>query len=733
MTKNRVQSAALAALRTLLILSVFVGTILIVIQRPQKRIFVNKYADFYIDYADGTTKFSDGQNFGMVNRGDVVTVRLRLPQEPILDDAVLTFFIYHSVTQVRCGDVLLDAYGADIAARGDMVSSHYFLVPIPDEAWGGEITITLNVTENGAFNRVKNLGIYPKQHAYEYFIDMDIVGFLVGSSLLLVGLMALAVFLMIGRFSTASRKGIYISAFAILASAWILTKTGVQHLFGFDGYALTQMEFVAAFTMVLPILLWAYETQEKGTRMRGVLCGAVLVNGAFFVVATVLHLTNVLHYCATLLLSNCLTFVSGVLLMVFAVRRRTRGSDSDRVFFSGMVILFSTGLFDLLRMNIYKYLPSLFKKSLPSVLAMGMLFFIIYMLCSYLMETKEKQKRLITAQVEAENRSRMLDSTPAGICRLETDERLTISAANDMFYDIIGYTPQELSDAGYTSVLAALGEEGRQKLLETYETLMRSGDTAGELELSVPSADGGSRTVFARYFYDRTGSGKITVNVIDITDRKRMEEELRVSEKRYKLALTQSGKVFFFDVPTRTMRLSDELAQAFGLPTEVDNMPENFISLGLVEPRSVENYRNFYAVNTFEWCAADTQPEQENLLKLPAEALTPYYETLFDHDGLLYCYDVRTLSAPLYAVLEPQGIQSMLQCVLECGGTPFGMVGFDECRARRYWNGRQIKALSGFAKSLSEVLYTYRQQHGKSLAQLQQSAIGLWDGGTEAE
>lgn len=37
---------------------------------------------------------------------------------------------------------------------------------------------------------------------------------------------------------------------------------------------------------------------------------------------------------------------------------------------------------------------------------------------------------------------------------------------------------------------------------------------------------------------------------------------------------------------------------------------------------------------------------------------------VFGNGGLFYCYDVHTLAAPLYEILEPQGIKSMLQCVL---------------------------------------------------------------------
>ena len=133
------------------------------------------------------------------------------------------------------------------------------------------------------------------------------------------------------------------------------------------------------------------------------------------------------------------------------------------------------------------------------------------------------------------------------------------------------------------------------------------------------------------------------------------------------------------------------------------------------------------AVNTFEWCAAHALPEIGNLSALPTEALTPYYEAFFKNEGLLYCYDIRTLSEPLYAVLEPQGIKSILQCALCYNGTLFGMVGFDECRERRYWSGRQIKLLSDFAGELGKTLYAYRLKNGNSLAALQAGAIGIRD------
>ncbi len=117
-----------------------------------------------------------------------------------------------------------------------------------------------------------------------------------------------------------------------------------------------------------------------------------------------------------------------------------------------------------------------------------------------------------------------------------------------------------------------------------------------------------------------------------------------------------------------------------------------------------------YCTNTFEWCAQGIQPEISNLQQVSYETDIPGYRENFNEDGVFYCHDVRDLSPSAYAVVEPQGIQSMLHCAIRQKGIFRGYIGFDECSKKRLWTKEEIEVLTYSADILSMFLLQYREQ-----------------------
>jgi len=112
------------------------------------------------------------------------------------------------------------------------------------------------------------------------------------------------------------------------------------------------------------------------------------------------------------------------------------------------------------------------------------------------------------------------------------------------------------------------------------------------------------------------------------------------------------------------------------------------------------NEDNTTCSNTFEWCDEGITPQKDILQNISYITDIPGWPDVYDEHGLLYCSDVSELAPTARAILEPQGIKSMLHCAIMDNGVFRGYIGFDDCAAHRLWTQEQISLL----RFLSEVL-----------------------------
>ena len=122
------------------------------------------------------------------------------------------------------------------------------------------------------------------------------------------------------------------------------------------------------------------------------------------------------------------------------------------------------------------------------------------------------------------------------------------------------------------------------------------------------------------------------------------------------------------------------------------------------------NEDNTACSNTFEWCNQGIAPEKESLQNVSYITDIPGWTEVFDERGVFYCEDITGLDAKYRAILEPQGIKSMLQCAILDNGVFRGYVGFDECRLNRMWTREQIDLLDFLAEVMVLFLLKKRAQ-----------------------
>lgn len=122
------------------------------------------------------------------------------------------------------------------------------------------------------------------------------------------------------------------------------------------------------------------------------------------------------------------------------------------------------------------------------------------------------------------------------------------------------------------------------------------------------------------------------------------------------------------------------------------------------------NADNTACSNTFEWCNAGIPPEKDNLQDVSYIDDIAGWDGVYDENGVFYCTDIATLEPHFRAILEPQGIKSMLQCAIYENGVFRGYVGFDDCTINRFWTREQIGMLQFLAEIMAVFLLKKRTQ-----------------------
>jgi len=122
------------------------------------------------------------------------------------------------------------------------------------------------------------------------------------------------------------------------------------------------------------------------------------------------------------------------------------------------------------------------------------------------------------------------------------------------------------------------------------------------------------------------------------------------------------------------------------------------------------NDDNTACSNTFEWCNEGITPEKDSLQNVSYITDIPGWPEVYNEKGVFYCTDISQLAPQFRAILEPQGIKSMLQCAIMDQGVFRGYVGFDECSVHRMWTQDQISLLEFLAEVLAMFLLKKRTQ-----------------------
>lgn len=110
--------------------------------------------------------------------------------------------------------------------------------------------------------------------------------------------------------------------------------------------------------------------------------------------------------------------------------------------------------------------------------------------------------------------------------------------------------------------------------------------------------------------------------------------------------------------------------------------------------------------NTFEWCAQGITPEIDNLQEVPIDFIPDWIKAHRNHKSFLV-EDVNALpeTGPngLKAILQPQGVQSLVTLPMYNAHRLIGFVGFDSVKEKKKYSEREKKLLSVYSEILVNI------------------------------
>ena len=189
----------------------------------------------------------------------------------------------------------------------------------------------------------------------------------------------------------------------------------------------------------------------------------------------------------------------------------------------------------------------------------------------------------------------ILDVAPCGICRVALDESLTILYANRFYYEIYGYTVENAKEEGFRNARYILPEKDYPEIYKEVLNQIKEGNRYFQLEYRGVHRTGKLLWLLVCCAYDPVRPESMVCVQVDIAQRKQMEEELRMSMEESQLAFRLTDKMMYlFDIPARRLIQPKPMADVFGMPAVVENVPNSVIDSGVISEESKEDYRNFY-------------------------------------------------------------------------------------------------------------------------------------------
>ena len=301
---------------------------------------------------------------------------------------------------------------------------------------------------------------------------------------------------------------------------------------------------------------------------------------------------------------------------------------------------------------------------------------------------------------ESEERFRMVfEHTPVGI--FHYDNQACIRICNDSFVEIIGSTREKL-----------IGLDMKQLPDERIKNAV-SRSLKGEMDYyegeyhSVTASKVTPVRAFFGPVFGKDNQSRGGVGIVeDFTERFSAEQSLKYRDQFEAIMIELA--IRFLSAPLEEMEVT--FNEGLAKLGEFCGVDRAYIF------RFEDDLR--LMSNTHEWCSPETQPEISNLQHLSVD-LVPAWMSRLKRSEIIYIPDLSQLDsewAGEKAILEPQGVKSLIVVPVAMNDELLGFTGFDSVRAMRNWTKDEIALLQILGRLFASVIKRKEGQNALLLA-----------------
>lgn len=203
----------------------------------------------------------------------------------------------------------------------------------------------------------------------------------------------------------------------------------------------------------------------------------------------------------------------------------------------------------------------------------------------------------ITEQKDLENQLTLYRlASQGGTFVVNIDKEFTLVYGNDIFFDVIGYTPDVLRTQWENSCAAIVLPPDRLMIVTCVENAIAQDEASIEWEMRVLAHDGTVRWILVRGAFEFRESGRVLNGFItDVNEQHLLAEEIRRSDERYQIALREAKiSVWEYDVSAATLTCFHVAPHRTAPSRVMENVPHSLLKAGIVHPDSACDLIDLY-------------------------------------------------------------------------------------------------------------------------------------------